>query len=553
MLKSLSIKNLATIEEVDLIWDKGFSVLTGETGAGKSILIESIRLALGDKGSSDVIRTGSSEAIIEAVFTEKENSSLDNGDTLIFVQRRITRNGPGRSYLDGNLVPLKKLREVRDDLVDIYGQNDHAFLRIQDNQMDYLDRYAGCLPQRDHVNRAAAAVRRLFRRKLDLKASARERARRLEFLAFQIHEIESAHLNPGEETDLRQQRLILKNAEQIGQWVEEALDLTYSQEQSLAPSLAKLKSVMKKLGEYDNECQAAGEGVEQFAIVVKELANHLIHLREKQGNTPENLEQLEARLSLIENLKRKYGGTGEDVLAYLETCKREYSELDQSEELMQQVDIDLEKNIQNYQALCTVLSTKRKQAAVQLEKKIESEIGQLGMKKARFKIDMHSRTWDPERLNLLPDNGAEELEYLLSPNPGEDLKPLRKIASGGELSRFMLALKSVGKQTEEAKTLIFDEIDAGIGGQTAEFVAHKLRSLAQHNQVICITHLPQIASRAAHHFRIEKTVEKERTFTGVTKLSEDQRISEIARLLAGSQITPSTLKTAQEMLLSASR
>lgn len=548
MLKSLNIKNLATIKEVDLVWDNGFSVLTGETGAGKSILIESIRLALGDKGSSDVIRTGASEASIEAVFSEKENYAQDEEDTLILVQRRITENGPGRSYLDGNLVPLKKLREVRDDLVDIYGQNDHAFLRNQENQMDYLDRYAGCLPQRDQVNRAAAAVRRLFRRKLDLQTSIQERARRLEFLVFQIQEIENAHLKAGEETDLRQERLILKNAEQIGLWVEDALDLTYSQERSLAPSLAKLQSVMKKIGEYDDECQAAGESIEQFAITVKELVNHLIQLQEKQGITPEKLEQIEARLSLIENLKRKYGGTVEDVLAYLDTCKQEHTDLSQSEELMQQVAEELEKNTQDYQALCTVLSRKRKQAAGGLEKKIEEEIGQLGMKKARFKIAMRSRTWDPERLNLLPDNGAEELEYLLSPNPGEDLKPLRKIASGGELSRFMLALKSVGKQTEEAKTLIFDEIDAGIGGRTAEFVARKLRSLAQRNQVICITHLPQIASHATHHFRIEKTVEKDRTYTGVTKLTEDQRISEIARLLAGSKITPSTLKTAKEML-----
>lgn len=546
MLKSLLIKNLATIEEVELGLESGFTVLTGETGAGKSILIESIRLALGEKGSVDVIRTGATGTSIEAVFEGVSTPEGDGGE--IFVQRRITEKGPGRGYIDGTLAPLKNLRALGDSLVDIYGQNDHVFLRVAENQMDYLDHYAGALDIRKQVARAAASIRQLFRRKRELLTSAQDRKRRLDFLVYQIQEIEKAELTPDEEEEIRTERLLLKNSEKIGGWVEEALSLSYTGDGSLSVLLSRLQPLLEHLAEFDAGCKAASQSVQELAITIKELGDHLIHFRESKGRSPERLEQIETRLSQIEGLKRKYGSDVEEILSFLQKCQDEHAELDGSEERLQEVDEELKDRLQDYDLLSSSLREERAKSARKLEKEVEREIGQLGMKKARFKIELRPRPRDPERLDLLQDSGTEDVEFLLSPNPGEDLKPLRKIASGGELSRFMLALKSVGKDTRGGKTLIFDEIDAGIGGRTAEFVALKLRVLARMNQVICITHLPQIASFATHHFRIDKKISKNRTYTGVLELTGLQRIEEIARLLAGSHITPATLKTAREML-----
>jgi DNA repair protein RecN (Recombination protein N) len=297
MLKSLLIKNLATIEEVELGLESGFTVLTGETGAGKSILIESIRLALGDKGSVDVIRTGASATSIEAVFEGVNTPEEESNE--IYVQRRITEKGPGRGYIDGTLVPLKNLRALGDSLVDIYGQNDHVFLRKAENQMDYLDQYAGALDLRQQVARAAAAVRRLFRRQQDLLTSARDRKRRMDFLAYQIQEIEKAELAPDEEKEMRGERLLLKNSEKIARWVEEALSLSYTGDGSLAALLAQLHPLLEHLAEFDDDCKSASESVQEFSITIKELGEHLIHFRESQSRSPERLEQIETRLSQI--------------------------------------------------------------------------------------------------------------------------------------------------------------------------------------------------------------------------------------------------------------
>jgi DNA repair protein RecN (Recombination protein N) len=548
MLRSLRIKNLATIHEVELDLESGFSVLTGETGAGKSMVIEGIRLALGEKGTADVIRTGSQETLIEADFNRPEYGSVEDSPPVIYIQRRISPTGAGRAYLDGTPIPLKKLREYRDSLVDIYGQNDHVFLRELDNQLEYLDSYADALGLRRQVAQAAAECRRLHRRRQELLTSARERQRRQDFLQYQIQEIEKARLVPEEESELKQERAILKNTEKIGQWVEEALDLTHTRDSSLTSLLSRLQPLLDRLSEYDDECRSARESCEQFQITANELSDHLLQFRDTQDRSPARLEELESRLSQIEHLKRKYTGDVKEILEFLERSRMEFSELDQSEERLKEVEEELRQRSAEYGKLSAALRKKRVKSSGVLEKEIEREIALLGMKKARFAVQLTHLELDPERPDLWQDTGTENLEFLLSPNPGEDLKPLRKIASGGELSRFMLALKSVARVPSESKTLIFDEIDAGIGGKTAEFVARKLRDLALTNQVICITHLPQIASFATHHFRITKHVDKNRTFTGVQRLTPQERIDEITRLLAGSHITPTARRTAQEML-----
>jgi len=553
MIKSFRIKNLATIEDVEIDLEGGFSILTGETGAGKSIIIDGIRLVLGEKGSPDIIRTGKKETSIEAVF-QFAPASIDLNDfpsdheDEVFISRTISSKGTGRGHINGVLVPLKKIKSLKNNLVDIYGQNDHVFLRHIEYQLDYLDFYADAIVLRQKVSEAAHELRRLIREKKGLEARLREREQRLDFLNFQINEIEKAKLQTEEEDELRKERDILKNAEKISLLIEESLSLTYEQEASISSLVSKLQNVVVELSSYDKSFKTAEEAIDQFTIAIGDFSDSLLKFKERHESSPEKLEKVEERLSLIENLKRKYGNSIPEILRYMEQAKKEVQELSISHEKLSELNERIEDTFTQYKALCQNLAEKRKDCARHLEKTVEKEISNLGMKRARFKIILDSFPLERENIEKIRDNGTEEVEFLISPNPGEEVKPLRKIASGGELSRIMLALKSIGKETETLKTLIFDEIDSGIGGKTAEFVAQKLQDLSKQHQVVCITHLPQIASYATHHYRIEKKIEKNRTFTKVKKLSFEERVEEIARLLTGSRITETALKNAREML-----
>jgi DNA repair protein RecN (Recombination protein N) len=553
MIRSLRIKSLATIEDLEIELQEGFSILTGETGAGKSIIIEGIRLVLGKKGSPDMIRTGEKETSVEAIFplgTEKAGfkTLIPELEQEIFIQRKVSEQGPGKGYINGTLVPIKKLKETGEDLVDIYGQNDHVFLLNLDYQLNYLDEYANALSLRKDVSEIAQELKKLIKEKNELEARERERERRLDFLDFQIKEIEKAQLRHGEEEELRQERDILKNAEKIGYLLEKALDIAYGRENSIASLLSQLQSTVSGLKDFDKTFKETDEAISQFSISIQDFSDFLIKFRERQTAAPEKLEGIEERLSQVEKLKRKYGGSIDDILSHLEKAREEYKELSTSQEKLADLGKEIDKKFNAYKASAKKLSSLRKKSALELEKEVEKEISLLGMKKARFKIKIETSPPSLEAMDRVKESGAEEVEFLISPNPGEELRPLRKIASGGELSRVMLALKAIGKEAGRSKTLIFDEIDSGIGGKTAEFVAQKLKNLSGQHQIICITHLPQIASFATHHYRTDKKVEKERTFTTIKKLSFEERVTEIARLLAGSRITETTLKHAREML-----
>lgn len=554
MIKSFRIKNLATIEDIEIELNKGFSILTGETGAGKSIIIDGIRLVLGEKGSPGLVRTGKKETSIEAVFRfdqrriDLKDFPSDHEDE-VFISRSISSSGTGRGHINGVLVPLKKIKSLKNNLVDIYGQNDHIFLRQIEYQLDYLDFYAGTVSLREKVSEAAHALRRLIREKKRLEARLKEREQRLDFLNFQINEIEKANLQVEEEEEIRKERDILKNAEKISLLIDSSLTLTYEQESSISSLASRLQNIVHELSIFDQSFQPVEEAIAQFAITIGDFSDSLLKFKEKHEASPEKLEKLEERLSLIESLKRKFGNSIPEILRYLEKAKQEVQELSLSHERLSEVDSQIESAFNQYKSLCQDLTEKRKNSARQLEKTVEKEISNLGMKRAKFKIVLDSIPLKRESIENVKDKGLEEVEFLISPNPGEEVRPLRRIASGGELSRIMLALKSIGKETEALKTLIFDEIDSGIGGKTAEFVAQKLRDLASQHQVVCITHLPQIASFATHHFRIEKKIEKNRTFTKVKRLSFEERVEEIARLLTGSHITETALKNAREMLV----
>jgi DNA repair protein RecN (Recombination protein N) len=552
MIKFLHIRNLATIEDIELSFEDGFSILTGETGAGKSIIIDSIRLLLGEKGPSDLIRTGKAEASVEAIFHfgAAIPAGLDSmaQDGEVALHRQIIEQGSGKAYAGGILVPVKKLKEWSPALVDIYGQNDHVFLLHLENHLNYVDNFGDTLPLREEAAALAQSLRRLIKDKKELEAKQRDAAQRLDFLEYQIREIEEAALKPGEEEELHKERHVLKHAEKIAGLVDSALDLAYNQEQSLTALTRRLENILGELGAYDTAFEAVGKTLGEMSITLGEVADSLMRYQEKQLLSPDRLETVEERLSLIEKLKRKYGTDIQDICYYYEKIRAERDGLTHSQERLGALTKDIDRTFASYKAKAEDLSRRRTKAARELESQVENEIGLLGMKKARFAVQLNTVAADPGDIDKIRDAGLDDVEFLISPNPGEQLKPLRKIASGGELSRVMLALKALGKEKEALKTLIFDEIDTGIGGKTAEFIAQKLRELSRRHQIVCITHLPQIASFAAHHYRIEKHVEKDRTYTTVTKLGFEERVKEIARLISGSHVTPTALQNAREML-----
>jgi DNA repair protein RecN (Recombination protein N) len=554
MIKFLRVRNLATIEDLTLEFADGFSVLTGETGAGKSILIDAIRLLLGEKGSPDYVRTGASEASLEAQFDAPGAFSPagisgegESGDGLL-IQRQIPAQGTGRAYINGVLVPARALKDAGAAVADIYGQNDHVFLLHIENHRGYLDAFADAAVLREEVGRAARELRSALRQKQDLEARSRDRAQRLDLLAFQIREIEAAGLKRGEDEELSQTREVLKNAGKIAALIDQAIDLSYAGEESLLPLLSRLKAVLKDLAPYEPSVPASLQTVEEFAITLGELARGLMKFKDGNQGGPESLEAVEERLDVIDKLKRKYGPGIPEVLAHFEATRVEEQELIAGQEKLEGLDREVAGRFKAYVDSARRLSALRTVRAPELERLLEKEIAHLGMKKAAFRAEVRTAPASMSDPSSIRDEGTDDVEFLISPNPGEELRPLRKIASGGELSRVMLALRSLGKGAEPAKTLVFDEIDAGIGGRTAEAVAEKLKSLARRHQVLCITHLPRIAASAAHHFRVEKSVERSRTFTTVQELGPEDRVEEIARLISGTRVTEASLQSAREMI-----
>jgi DNA repair protein RecN (Recombination protein N) len=553
MIKYLRLRNLATIEDVRIDWSDGFSVLTGETGAGKSIIIDGIRLVCGDKGSADLVRAGAEEASIEAIFAHPGGNRIpaglppDGPEEDVVLQRMLSANG-GKAYIDGLLVPLKRLKEASSGLVDVYGQNDHVFLLQIESHLAYLDQFASAGSLREETAQAAQNLRKTARFRDEWKTKERERSQRLDFLEFQIAEIEKAGLRPGEEDALRSQRHLLRNAEKVRGLIDESYDWAYGGDASLVSLLGRLQSNLTELGAFEPAFREMNESLISFGITARELSDLLLRFRDRQDDSPEKLEEIEERLSLIERFKRKYGAEVQDIQSYLDRLKAERADLLGIQDRLRQADEDIARAAAVYSSAAERLSGIRKAAAADLGAQMEKEIALLGMKKARFEVHLDIQPLRSDQPETARDAGFDIVEFLIAPNPGEPLKPLRKIASGGELSRIMLALKSVAREGDESRTLIFDEIDSGIGGKTAEFVAQKIRSLAATHQVLCITHLPQIASFASHHYTIAKRVEKDRTFTTVRKLNAEQRVEELARLMSGSLLTEAALANARDML-----
>ena len=561
MLKELNIKNFAIIDQLRVEFGPGLNVLTGETGAGKSIVVDALGLALGERASSDLIRTGFEEAVVEAAFelngrgTEEVKGLLseqgiefDPAEDLI-VRRVLAASGKNKVYINGSLANLATLSALGQSLADIHGQHEHQSLLSLERQMDLLDSFGGLTPLRDEVAAEYGRLSDVRKALAGLEAGERDRAQREDMLRFQKNEIEAALLKPGEDNELANEQKVIASSEKLAAASAMVDEVLHSSDDSVLVNLKKAINGLKDISAIDSRISGAVELCESGRAQVEEAAREIAAYRDRIEFDPRRLEQVGDRLDLIQKLKKKYGNTVEEVIAFGERAAADLERMEKASEEIEQRKSEIQAIKFGLTDRASELTRKRGVAAKELEKKIESELGHLGMKKTTFSIAIIQEPGGDTLSGLrLGPRGADRVEFLISPNPGEEPKPLAKIASGGELSRIMLALKTLLVEGDSIPTLVFDEVDAGIGGAVAEEVGKKLRRISAKRQVFCITHLAQIASMATSHYGVAKSVKKDRTSTEVRLLEKQERVDEIARMLGGKSITEATIRHAEEMI-----
>lgn len=538
MLRLLRIRNLAVIEAVEVELEPGFNVLTGETGAGKSILVEAVGLLLGARASADLVRTGEALATIEAIFEHPTDGEL-------IVRREVTSQGRSRSYINGTLATAGGLRELSDRLVELHGQHEHQSLLDPLSHLPLLDESARLDPSLPPLATAWESMRVLREQRDRARMDGREKAARLDLIAFQLGEIEKAAVRPGEDEELATSKQVLANAERIQRLCGESYAALYDSDHAVLAGLAQVWKRVGELAAIEPQFAAQLESRDAIKSQLEDLAFLLRHYSDTIDASPGRLQQVEDRLALLERLKRKYGPSLQDVIATGAALARERELLTRSEEAAEDLDRALEDARARYLELARDLSRRRRVAAKTFASQIEHHLGQLAMARTRFEVRFNG---DEGAEEMWTERGIDHAEFFVSPNVGEDLRPLARIVSGGELSRMMLALKTMAVADGAGKTLIFDEVDAGIGGEVAEVVGQKLQQLGRRFQVICITHLPQIASRASTHYHLEKSVRGRRTVTAVQRLDAGGRIEEISRMIGGRTVTEPVRASAREML-----
>ena len=547
MLSLLHIENIAVIESADISFDRGFNVLTGETGAGKSIVIDAISAVLGERAYRDMIRTGAAKASVRAVFMDvpeypwfSENGVDYDPETVI--QREIYLDGKNICRVNGSLVSVSILRKLGIQLINIHGQHDSASLFDEENHLAFLDAFADNRSLRESYSQAYQKVTELRREIDSLTMDESEKLRRMETLKYQIEEIEKAQLEPGEDEALEQRRKLLQNAEKLSSGLEEATQCLYGGEDTdgAAGLLAQAEHALARLGRFSDSFQSIHDRVADLMYQVQDAAEEVRDTRDSLNYSADELEQIESRLDVIHKLRRKYGVTCEDILAYLEKAKRELDEIEFADDHLERLKGKLKKAEKTAWDQALALRKNRQEKAELLSQRILTELSQLDMPRVQFSCRF-------QELELTP-NGADGVAFYMSANAGEALKPMSKVASGGELARIMLAMKNVLAEKDQVNTLIFDEVDTGVSGRAAQKVAEKLRSVASHKQVLCVTHLPQLAALADTHLLIAKSERDGRTYTSVTPLDLEGRKRELARIIGGANITQTTLKSAEEML-----
>ncbi|MGE5358157.1 MAG: DNA repair protein RecN [Bacteroidales bacterium] len=538
MLRFLAVQNLAVIERLELEFSPGLTVLTGETGAGKSILVEAINLLVGGRASPDLVRTGEEAATVQAIFEMSEGREL-------IVRREVTAQGRSRAFLDGSLTTAAGLRERVLPLIDLHGQHEHQALLDPDTHLDVLDTYAGLADRRQAVAGLFEEVRRAKDELARTRAAERDRDAKVDLLTYQAGEIERAAPKPGEDEQLAATRQILASAEKVQRLCAEGYAALYDSDAAALPTLG---AVWKRVSELSSIDPAFAPYFEARDGIKSQLEDLAVLLRDYAANldaSPARLQEVEDRLALLERLKRKYGPTLAEVTARLESMRLELQALDRAGERAGELERLLTVARERYLAAACELSQLRRQAAVRLARDLAREVASLAMEHTRFEVRFEGEL--PE--DRWTERGIDAGEFYVSPNIGEELRALARIASGGELSRVMLAVKTLATTDAPGKTLIFDEVDAGIGGRVADAVGARLQALARNFQVLCITHLPQIAAHADEHLRVSKTVRDSRTVTTVEALQgSGTRVEELARMIGGATISAGTVASAQDML-----
>ncbi len=566
MLRELRIKNFAIIEDLNLSFSKGLNILSGETGAGKSIIIGALTLLLGGRASADLVRSAEREAVVEALFDVEPESQINHqleawGVTTedgLLAKRVVSRSGKGKAFINGSLATLQMLGQLGMGLISISGQHEHQTLLREDRQIDILDLFGNLASLREEVEGGHKKLLEVSRRLHDLRELEKGKTQRKELLCFQIKEVGDANLKPEEEGRLREEEKILSNAQKLAELTGTAYDAVYQSPGSAMERLRETLAALKGVVAVDDSTKPIFSALETALFQLEDTAHSLGDYMQKIEDDQGLLEEIEIRLDEINKLKKKYGGTLEEVIHYKEKAEKELAQIELNEEELlkrEEEEWALREKVMQH---AMELSKKRGRVASLLSKKMEGELESLGMKKAVFKVKLEKirEKADGEEPESSPpggfrltEKGVDMVEFLVCPNPGEEMKPLAKIASGGELSRVVLALKRIAAQERGAATLVFDEVDSGIGGATAEVVGRKLKNVARRQQTLCITHLPQIASFADFHQSIYKKMEGGRTTTLVKKLdSLKEREEEIARMLGGTNITTKTREHAREML-----
>lgn len=578
MLTDLSIRNFVLIEGATLRFRPGLNVLTGETGAGKSIVMDALAMVLGERASSDLIRTGKDQATVEAVFELDrdsatfrklsefmEESGLEMDDPLI-LKRTLSRNGKSRSYVNNSSTTLSTLNEVGQILVDLHGQHEHQTLLDPKTYIGILDAFGGLEADAGNLCTTYDRWKENREKYQSLLDQDRERNRLVDQYKFQVGEIEEAQLKAGEEDELASERRRLKNFESLNGHCAAILGLLDGQEDealSVLSAVGQLQSRLEEMAEQDPDLTSARGFAESAAFALEDLARSVRQYHEGLEDEPGRLDEIESRLHLIQSLKKKYGATIGDILAFLQTSKEELGRLENFEGERAALEKELHSLTHSLGKQATELSRKRRKVAKQLSGEITLELRQLGMETARFEseVTLIDPAQNPNilRMNYPMDdespitrNGWDQVHFRISTNPGEPLKSLKQVASGGEISRVMLAIKAVLAKVDHVDVLVFDEIDSGIGGKTAHVVGGKIKSLSGERQVLCITHLAPIASKADHHLRIEKESNGQTTYVHITPLDEQSRPEEIARMM-GADVSEGSLRMAEEMMQAAAR
>ena len=563
MLQELTIRNFAIIDDLNISFPGDLTVLSGETGAGKSIILNAVNLLLGSRANTTLIRTGAEVAELEALFQIVPKSDVANimgqhgydASEGLLVRRLISRNDNNRIYINGRLSTMQILNSITENLASISGQHAHQGLLKEDQHLLILDQFGGLISLREEVFQCFHQILPIIEKLKNLISTKEKQAERIELLEFQKKEITEASMVLAEDAALEKELTILKNGEALYQAVNGSIEELYSAQGSIVERLVEVKKNLEKAGRIDSQLTLKAEGVAGVTFNLEDMVENLRTYLKTIQIDEKRLEAVEDRIDTLQRLKRKYGGSIEAVLKHLDSISQELFGIENISGTIADTEKELSMLHKKFVQLAETLSDKRNEKAKILAKKVVTELDYLEMSSTRFQISLKNTPADEKANsyltvngNLLTETGLDRATFLIAPNIGEALKPLASIASGGELSRVVLAMKAILAETDSVETVVFDEVDAGIGGSVAEVVGKKLSSLADHHQVICITHLPQIAKFANQHFCISKSVSDGRTSTSINPLNEKDRLKEIARMLGGVEITQATLDHAREML-----